>query len=130
MCNGGGIVNEIFDLNVCMSCCGRKGEEDCKKCVLQQDGLPELAPHLLFEDGGVRTNDIRVAVQTHSVCLPDQNPSERPAVRSMVVVDEKVGDEDHGLDGTDGWIVRVGGHSQSLVSGGNVEFGCLLALFW
>lgn len=52
--------------------------------------MPEFAPHLLVEDGGVGADDVGVAVEAHGVGLADQDSGEGPAVGGVVVVDEEV----------------------------------------
>jgi hypothetical protein len=46
----------------------------------------------------------------------------------MVVIDKKVCDEHHRLDGSYGSSAQVRAHTQRLVTGGRIEFGCLLSL--
>lgn len=42
--------------------------------------------------------DVWVPVQTHGICLPNQDTRKRPSVRGMVVVDEEIDDENHCLN--------------------------------
>ena len=89
---------------------GGEGEEHSEEGVLEEDGLPEFAPLLLVEEGGVWDYDVGVAVEAHGVGLADEDPGEGPAVGGVVVVDEEVRDENHGLDGPDRGFVKIGAH--------------------
>ena len=89
---------------------GGEGEEHGEEGILQEDGLPEFAPLLLVEEGGVWYYDVGVAVEAYGVGLADEDSGEGPAVRGVVVVDEEVGDENHCLDGADRGFVEIGAH--------------------
>ena len=74
--------------------------------------------------------NVGVAVQAHGVGLAHQDAGKGPPVRGVVVVDEKVGDEHHGLDGADRRGAQVRAHTQGLVARRGVELSRLLALSW
>ena len=81
-----------------MGCARRKGQENSEERVLEQNGLPEFSTLLFIEYTSARTDYIGVAVETHCIGLSNQDASESPSVRSMVVVDQEIGYENHGLD--------------------------------
>lgn len=67
-------------------------------------------------------------MEAHGVGLTHENAAKRPAVRRVVVVDEEVGDEHHGLDGPQGGAAQVRAHPQRLVARRGVKLGRFLAL--
>lgn len=52
-----------------MRCGWGEGEEDGEEGVLEEDGLPEFATDLLFEDAGIGTNDVRISMEAHGIGL-------------------------------------------------------------
>lgn len=74
------VVYEVLDVDVGVCRAGREREQDGEECVLQEDGLPQLPPHLLVEDACVGADDVGVPVQSHGVRLSDEDPGEGPAV--------------------------------------------------
>ena len=66
--------------------------------ILEENCLPELATDLFLENTGVWGDDVWISMEAHSISLPDKYTSKCPAVGSMVVVYEEVGNKDHGLN--------------------------------
>lgn len=117
----GGLVKEVVDVDVCVRRVGRQAEQHGEERVLQQHGLPELAALVLFKDAGLGLGDVGVAVQAHRVRLAHQNAGKGPAVGRVVVVDQEVDHEHHGLDGADRRDGQVRGQAQGLVCGRGVR---------
>lgn len=118
----GGLVEQIVDVDVGVCRVGREAEQDGEEGVLEQDGLPEFAAFIFLKSGGFGFGDVRIAVEAHGVGLAHEDSRKGPAVRGVVVVDEEVDHEDHGLNGADGGDGEVRGQTEGLVGGRGVGF--------
>lgn len=118
----GGLVEQIVDVDVGVCRVRWKAEQDGEEGVLEQHGLPEFAALIFLEGGGFGLGDVGIAVEAHGVGLAHEDACESPAVGGVVVVDEEVDHEDHGLDGADGGDGEVRGQAEGLVGGGGVGF--------
>lgn len=90
--------------------------------------MPKLSPTLLLEDARFWADNIGISMEAHGVCLADENTRERPAVGGMIVIDQEISYQNHGLDRSRCWLVEIGTRSQCLVSCRSVELCRLLSL--
>lgn len=81
-----------------------------------------------MEDMETPPTYVRISVQAHGAGLPHENSGKCPAIRSMIIVDEEVGDQDHGLNGADRGRAEVAADTQRLIAGRCVKLGCLLSV--
>ena len=104
-------IGQVFNFDVGVCGCRWKFEDDGEKGILEEHGLPEFAALLLIERADFRRDNGRVPIEAHGVGLTDQYASESPCVAGMIVVHQKIGYKDHGLDCAHCGLAQVGRHA-------------------
>lgn len=65
-------------------------------------------------------------MQPHRISLPHQNASKRPPIAGMIIVDQKVRHQHHGLDARDARHAHITAHPQRLVRSARIKLSRLL----
>lgn len=77
---------------------------------------------------GERHTNVGIPMQPHGIRLPHQNPPKRPTIRSMIIVNQKVRHQHHGLNTRNARHAHITPHPQRLVRRARIKLGSLLAL--
>lgn len=67
-------------------------------------------------------------MQAHSIRLPHQNAPKRPSIRSVIIVNQEVRHQNHGLDTRNARHAHIAPDPQRLVRRTRIKLGSLLAL--
>lgn len=115
-----GAVGTTGDFFVSLFLWMREGERAKKR---KKKGEEEIK----VEEGKERKHtNIGIPMQPHRIRLPHQNTSKRPPVAGVVIVNQKVRHQHHGLDARDARHAHITAHPQRLVGRARIKLGRLL----